>query len=59
MLLHVSGPNGSGTVSFDIMRRRRQFQLKSLAVDVAQTGERLLYEGENKDVIYNGVIRLQ
>ncbi|ORZ33434.1 hypothetical protein BCR44DRAFT_122403 [Catenaria anguillulae PL171] len=60
LVFHLHGPTTSAVVSADLTRRfRGPYTYRSLVVDVDSTGERLVYQGTERDVLFKGLLRLR
>ena len=60
LVFHLKGTNDSAVVSADVMRSLRgPYVYRSLVVDVDATGERLVYEGTERDVLFKTLLRLR
>ncbi|KNE64316.1 hypothetical protein AMAG_09345 [Allomyces macrogynus ATCC 38327] len=60
LVFGVQGTHGNAVVSMDVSRRvRGHYVYKSLAVDIDKTGERLIYEGDDKSTVFKSLLRLR
>ncbi|KAI9188652.1 hypothetical protein H9P43_000073 [Blastocladiella emersonii ATCC 22665] len=60
LLFALEGAADRAVVSADISRRLRgEYVYRSLVADVEKTGERLVYEGDERSTIMKGLLRLR
>jgi len=58
MLFDLKGSKDTAVVTFDLMKGKDStFHFHSLNVDIASTGERLLYIGKEKDQLLTSHIK--
>ncbi|KNE60660.1 hypothetical protein AMAG_06032 [Allomyces macrogynus ATCC 38327] len=60
LVFGVQGTHGNAVVSMDVSRRvHGHYVYRSLAVDIDKTGERLIYEGDDKSTVFKSLLRLR